>query len=136
MHADSFLQLLTKSLGLEWTANGSRLDADAVLKPLVLIAIIVLAGPDFFAVVELTTLLDLLGATMFILAYGAGAKLLGEPVLRTLKSVFIPAEYAILINMRGQPVAMAFGLLFIVAHAALFATLGLVSYVGVMHYMS
>jgi hypothetical protein len=103
---------------------GSREQNDALLRPLLILLIVALAGPDLFAATELTTLLDLLGATLFLLAYISGFKLLGISFLHGLRRLFVPNEYLMLIGLRGQPYAIACGLLFLTAHCAILLSLG------------
>ena len=128
----SVLQLLAKPLGVtQRPANGCLVSADAVLRPLVLLAIVLLVGPDLFAVVELTTLLDILGVTLFLLAYRVGLRSLTDPVLEWVKALFVPTEFLMLLNMRGQPVAIGFGVVFIVGHTLRLAALAFLSYAGI-----
>ena len=95
--------------------------ADDVLKPFLLVAIALLLWPEYFTMVELTTLLDLLGATLFVLAFATGLKLLGIAALARLKGLLVPPEYSLLLATRGRPPAAAFGLtLYVVGHVAFF----------------
>jgi hypothetical protein len=102
-----------------------RSNADALLKPVLFVAIVVLAGPDLFALVELTTLLDLLGATLFVIAFAAGFRLAGVAALKSLRRLLVPPEYLMLIEIRGRPVAFGFGLLYVAGYNLVLAVLGL-----------
>lgn len=113
----SFLLSLSEALkSLQGGFTGSREQNDALLRPFLILVIVLLAGPDVFAVTELTTLLDLLGATLFLLAYVSGFKLLGISAIDGLRTLFVPREYSMLVGMRGQPFAIAWGVLFLAAH--------------------
>lgn len=68
-------------------------DVDRCLKPFVVLLIVLWCGPEIFAVIELTTLLELLGATLFLLAFTASFKLLTLSVLDWLGRAILPLEY-------------------------------------------
>jgi len=93
MSRSSFLSSIVQALkSLEGGFVGSREQKDALLRPLLILVIVVVAGPDIFALTELSTLLELLGATLFILAYLSGFKLLGVSLLNGLRRLFVPPE--------------------------------------------
>ena len=127
----SFVRLLAESLGLG-SRNGRRVRTDALLRPFVLLVIVLLVGPDLFALVELSTLLDLLGATLFVLAFAVGFQMLGVAVLARLEALFVPLECSMLIAMRGGPVAVTFAALFIAGRGLVLASLCVAGYVGVV----
>lgn len=81
---------------------------DVYLRPLVLLVIVLLVGPEIVAVVELTTLLDLLGATMFLFAFAVAYKMLGLAVLKWLIDLLVPGECVTLMKTRA-PSAIAVG---------------------------
>jgi hypothetical protein len=116
-----------------------RTRSDALLKPLVIVVIVLLVGPDLFALVELTTLLDLLGATLFVVAFAVGFELLGAGALRWLRRLLLPPEYLMLVEMRGRPVAVLCGVSFVAGHVFILAMVGLssclLSYVGALQLM-
>ncbi len=68
-----------------------------------------LAGPDIFAAMELTTILELLGATLFLLSFAIGFRLFGLAAFERLRSFLLPAEHVALIKMRGEPSARIHG---------------------------
>ena len=78
----------------------STMDGDARLKLLVLVFIAAMAGPDVFAAAELTTLLELLGATLFLLAFWAGFRM---SLVVALRATF-PPECLTLVSA-GNPFA-------------------------------
>ncbi len=94
-------------LGLREALVKSVVPADRFLKPLVVLLIVLWCGPEVFAVIELTTLLELLGATLFLLAFAASFKLLALSMLGWLRRVLVPDEFAALIRTRLWPYALA-----------------------------
>jgi hypothetical protein len=102
--------------------------ADRFLKPLVVLLIVLWCGPEVFAVIELTTLLELLGATLFLLAFTASFKMLALSVLDWLRRALLPAEYTALIKTRW-PGAVAVGLGLIAVNAVVWFVLCFTPYV-------
>ncbi len=72
-----------------------------------------LAGPDIFVAVELTTILEFLGATLFLLSFAVGFRMLGFSALEWLGRALLPTEYVALIKMREKPSARIYGALLI-----------------------
>ena len=70
------------------------------LYALILLAIAMSAGPEYFAALELTALLELLGATLFLFAYGAGARLILLQLLSAALAVLVPAPQRVLLSAR------------------------------------
>jgi len=127
----SFLSSIVQALkSLEGGFVGSREQKDALLRPLLILVIVVVAGPDIFALTELSTLLELLGATLFILAYLSGFKLLGASLLNGLRRLFVPPEYLMLIRV-SRPAAMAWGVAFLTAHCLILVMMTFVLGFGV-----
>lgn len=60
------------------------------LQMVIAFAIMVAAGPEIVAAMEMTTLLEMLGASLFLTAYGAGAKLAAIALWRGVYSIAIP----------------------------------------------
>lgn len=86
------------------------IDVDRYLKPLVVLLIVLWCGPEVFAVIELTTLLELLGATLFLFAFGTSFRALALSVLDWLGRALLPLESRALIKMTAGPGAALFGL--------------------------
>jgi hypothetical protein len=57
------------------------------------VAIVVTAGPEVFAAVELTTLLDLLGVALFLIAFSVGARLLFVRAGSFIRGLLLPHGY-------------------------------------------
>lgn len=93
-----------------------QLSAEDYLKPLVLLLIALIAGPDIVAAIELTTLLELLGAAMFLLSFAIGFKLYGYAALEKVRQFFLPTQYVALAKIRGLPAARIHGVLLIGKH--------------------
>ena len=126
------LLLLTDLL---WPARqrsgASRTPLDIYLRPLIVLVIAVLVGPDLFAFVELTTLLELLGAALFVAAFAAGYRVIAATGLEWLRRLLLPAEYTWLFGIPGRPSAKVFGTLFVAKHGLVLALLFFITWVGV-----
>jgi hypothetical protein len=108
------LQLLAESLQpARPNASGRGTSSDAYLKPLIILMIGLLAGPEIFVAVELTTILEILGAALFLLSFAVGFRMLGLAAFEWLRSFLLPVEYVALIRMRGVPAARIHGALLI-----------------------
>jgi hypothetical protein len=101
---------------------------DDFLKPLVVLLIVLWCGPEVFAVIELTTLLELLGATLFLLAFTASFKLLALSVFDWLRRALLPSEYTVLIKTRW-PGTAAVGLGLIAVNAIVWFVICFTPYV-------
>jgi hypothetical protein len=100
---------LTRFFGVRRRAYDTLLIPDDWFKPLVVLLIVLWCGPEVFAAIELTTLLELLGATLFLLAFTTSFKLLALSMLSWLGRALLPSEYTALISMREWPSAVAVG---------------------------
>jgi hypothetical protein len=122
------LHLLTElSRPARQELGGSRV----YLKSFVILTIAVVVGSDLFAFVELTTVLELLGAAMFVVAFAAGYRLIAAGALDGLRRLLLPAEYAWLLKIRGHPAAIVCGTMFAARNALVLALLGFMAYAGV-----
>jgi hypothetical protein len=121
------LRLLIDSLfDARRRAHYTPLILDDVFKPLVALLIVLLCGPEVFAAIELTTLLELLGATLFLFAFATSFKLLALSMLDWLGRALLPLEYRAL--MRVGPGAALVGLPLIVFNAFVWFILCLTPY--------
>jgi hypothetical protein len=106
----ALLQLIAESFWpVRSGAPTNRTSQDAYLKPLVILVIALLAGPELFAAAELTTILELVGATMFLLAFAIGFELLALAALEWLRRLLLPVDCVILIKVHGKPSAAIHG---------------------------
>lgn len=109
-------------------ANSAGAPREAYLKFLVIVMIALTAGPDAFAVMELTTLLELLGAALFLLTVGVGLQALGlSSALHTLRKFLLPTEYVALIRSE-KPSAVFHGVSLVCRKLLIFCAVGLVAY--------
>lgn len=108
-------------------ANSAGAPREAYLKFLVIVMIALTAGPDAFAVMELTTLLELLGAALFLLTVGVGLQALGLSALHTLRKFLLPTEYVALIRSE-KPSAVFHGVSLVCRKLVIFCAVGLVAY--------
>ena len=60
------------------------------VRVLLVLAIFLSAGPEIFAAIEMTALLELLGAALFLTAFGAALKLLVIEIARWLWNFLAP----------------------------------------------
>src|SRR4029077_2080877 len=100
------IQLIAESLWPSCSgAPSGRTSREACLKLLAILMIVLIAGPDIFAATELTTILELFGATMFLLSFAVGFWMLGLAAFEGLRDFLLPVEQVALIKMRGEPAA-------------------------------
>ncbi len=111
---DHLKALIDSLFGVRWESYRTRLTPDDFLKPLVVLLIVLWCGPEVFAVMELTTLLELLGATLFLVAFTTSFKLLALSILDWMGRAFLPIEYRALIRMSAGPGAVLIGLRLVV----------------------
>ncbi|MEO8466586.1 MAG: hypothetical protein ABI640_14675 [Gammaproteobacteria bacterium] len=74
-------------------------EADRYLKPLVVVLIVLWCGPEVFAVAELTTLLELLGVSLFLFAFGVSFRALALSIVDCVGRALVPVEFRPLIKM-------------------------------------
>jgi hypothetical protein len=108
-------------------APWARLDRDDYLRPIIVLMIVLLCGPEVVAAADLVLLLDLIGAVLFLTAFVAGYRALGLAALTAVQRILFPSEWVFLIRMRGHPRAMAHGLALVGRNALLVSALCLVA---------
>jgi len=89
----------------------------ALLQASIAIAIIFAAGPEIVVAVEMTALLELLGAILFLTAMAAGAKLVALRVWSAICSTAFPVSPAALVRSYPSIAGKALALICVVAHA-------------------
>jgi hypothetical protein len=112
----ALLQLL---LELSWPNRmtaGRHSSRKIHLRALAILMIALVAGPDICAAIELSTLLEVLGAAMFLLSFAIGFKLFGIAVFEQLRTLLLPAQYVALARVRGHAAARVHGALLICRH--------------------
>ena len=105
------------------SSEGRRM---ALLQVLIALGIGVAAGPEIFLAMEMTTLLELLGASLFLTAFAAGGKLWAMKLCRALYNFALPEQQMIVMHSNAPAPFKAVALLFAVAHAAHWLALALV----------
>jgi len=89
----------------------------ALLQASIAIAIALAAGPEIFAAMEMTALLELLGATLFLTAFAAGAKLVALSLWSAFCRIALPAPLLAVVRSDASTSAKALALVYVTAHA-------------------
>jgi hypothetical protein len=69
-----------------------------LLHVVIVLAIAMAAGPEVILAMEMTTLLEMLGASLFVTAYFAGARLAAITVARSAREFILPATHLAVIR--------------------------------------
>jgi hypothetical protein len=105
----------------------------ALLQAIIAIAIALAAGPEIFAAMEMTALLELLGAILFMAAMSAGAKLVALRVWNAIHNSLFLAPPGFVMRSATSIPAKASAVLWITGHATWCLALTLNGrYVGVL----
>ena len=101
------IRLLAQRL---WPMHGSAsLRSDTDLNPLIVLLLVLVAGPDLLAAMEFTSLLELLGASLFLLAFATGFRMLVWCYLSCLRAFLVPPGCAALLRLPAKsPRTLAF----------------------------
>jgi hypothetical protein len=89
----------------------------ALLQAGIAIAIALAAGPEIFAAMEMTALLELLGAILFLTAMAAGAKLVALSIWSAICNIAFPVPPAAVVRPGASIPAKALALISVTAHA-------------------
>ena len=81
--------------------GASRARRMGVMQGLLALAITLAWGPEVFAAIEMTTLLELLGASLFLTAYSAGVKLTALEFLKLLQGIVSPLGQLAILRSRA-----------------------------------
>ncbi len=100
------------------TPRSARAPLDSYLKPLLIVAICLCVGPDLVALVEFTTLLEILGAGLFITACVAGFRILGAVVAERMRRLLVPGDSATFLRAR-VPSVVGLGVALVVRNGLL-----------------
>jgi len=90
----------------------------ALLQAGIALAIALAAGPEVFAAMEMTALLELLGASLFLTAFAAGAKLTAASLWRATGDILLPAAQLFVIRSDAAVPAKAQALIYCTVNAA------------------
>jgi hypothetical protein len=88
----------------------------AVLRVCIAMAIALAAGPEIFAAMEMTALLDLLGAVLFLTAMSAGAKLMALSIWSAICKIALPAPQLAVLRSDASTPTKALALVYVAAH--------------------
>ena len=86
-----FLELIWSS---RYDTTTSRTHRIALLEVFLAVAIAVAAGPEIFAAMEMTALMELLGGVLFLTAMGAGARLVVLNIWNAVYRLTFPVPLA------------------------------------------
>ena len=70
----------------------------AVLQAVLAITIALAAGPEVFAAMEMTAVMELLGAVLFLTAMSAGVRLLALDIWSSIRSIVFPIPLPITVR--------------------------------------
>jgi hypothetical protein len=90
----------------------------ALLHVAIAMAIALAAGPEIVAAMEMTALLELLGASLFLTAFRAGAVLALLRLWEVFCRVVLPAPQLVILRSDARVPAKAMALTYVSAHAA------------------
>ena len=89
----TWLQVLRERIwSSRTTAGRSFLPSDDLVMPIALLLIAIAGAPEYFVYIELSTLLDLLGAALFLFAFAMGLWLLLITLVRTMRRAIAPSN--------------------------------------------
>jgi len=89
----------------------------ALLQASLAIAIALAAGPEIFVAMEMTALMELLGAILFLKAMAAGAMLVALNIWSAIYNVAFPVPPAVVVQPGASIPARALALMHVSAHA-------------------
>jgi hypothetical protein len=77
---------------------------ELILKLILVMAICMLAGPEIIPAIEFTTLLELLGATLFISAFSTAVRLAVEDSARFVADALLPPALVAVYRQSTRPI--------------------------------
>jgi len=107
-------------------------DSNAHWRPIIALAIVLYCGPEVFAAADLILLLDLLGVTLFLTAFNAGFRAMLFSALARVRTIFFPAEWAVLIRSRNPVSVVTHGLVLVGFNALITSMYCLIALVGLI----
>lgn len=91
-------------------ATKLRIHPNDLLRFLIVVAIVLLSGPEVLLAADMIAVLDLLGVALFLTAFGVGYKIVGHSILASLQKFFLPTQWTTLIRSRNYSL-VAYGAL-------------------------
>ena len=89
----------------------------ALLQTVLAMAIALAAGPEIFVAMEMTAVMELLGAVLFLAAMSAGVKLAVLGICETLRNIACPIPLPVFVRPDASIPAKALSSAYVVAHA-------------------
>ena len=89
----------------------------ALLQAILVIAIALAAGPEIFLRMEMTAVLESLGAILFLTAMAAGAKLVALNIWSAIREIAFPIPLPFVVRPGASVPANAFAFVYVAAHA-------------------
>ena len=89
----------------------------ALLQAVLAIAIALAAGPEIFLAMEMTAVMELLGAILFLTAMSAGAKLVVFSIWSALRNIAFPTPLPVVVRAVASIPAKALALIYVAGHA-------------------
>ena len=110
----AFLELIWSSRYDPIASHERRI---AVLQSVLAIAIALAAGPEVFAAMEMTAVMELLGAVLFLTAMSAGARLLALSIWSGIRSIVFPIPLPVAVRANTSILTKALASLYVAGHA-------------------
>jgi hypothetical protein len=121
-----------------WPARSGRAGSQArrmtLMQAAIALAIFVAWGPEIFAAMEMTALLEMLGASLFLTAYAAGARLAAKTLWRTAYDILLPAAQMSVLRSGASTGEKACASIYVANNAAWWAAGALVTGMFAMEY--
>lgn len=117
-----FLELLWPSRYDPIASHARRI---ALLQTVLAIAIALAAGPEVFAAMEMTAVMELLGALLFLTAMTVGAKLVLLNLWNTVRAIAFPIPLPVVVRSDASLLANAKACAYVAAHASFCVVLAL-----------
>jgi hypothetical protein len=110
----AFLELIWSSRYDPIASHERRI---AVLQAVLAIAIALAAGPEVFAAMEMTALVELLGAVLFLTAMSAGARLVALSIWSSIRTIAFPIPLPVVVRADASILAKALASIYVAGHA-------------------
>jgi len=111
----NFLELLWPSR-YDPIANRQRLIG--MLQAVLAIAISIAAGPEIFVALEMTAVMELLGAILFLTAMSAAARLVVESIWSAIRNTVSPIPLPFIVRRGASLPANVIAMILVAGHAA------------------
>jgi len=109
--------LLERIWPSRYDPNASHERRMAMLQACIAMVITLAAGPEIFVAMEMTALMELLGAVLFLRAMAAGAKLVALNIWSAIHSIVFPVPPAIVVRSGASIPVRALALIYVTGHA-------------------